>query len=102
MYLPLDGPSLQDRVSVTDSTVFRVKVGSSEFEDRDVVCIQPLDGLIWLYFGDGTNTPNATTVKDKGFPIPKNSFRSFEAGNTQQIFIVADSGTVSVTFAERG
>lgn len=102
MYLALDGPSLQDRVSVTDSTVFRVKVGSIEFDDRNVIAIQPLNGDIRLFFGDGVTIPDANTVKTKGFPIREESFRSYEATSTQQVFIVAEFGTVDVVFAERG
>lgn len=102
MFLPLDGPSLQDQESVTDSTVFRVKSGSSELAGRDVVSIQPLDGKIWVFFGDGSTVPSASDVKNKGFPQPKNSFRTYEATETQEIYIVADTGTVDVRFAERG
>lgn len=102
MLLPLDGPSLQGQQSVTDSTVFRVRVGSQEFKERDVVSLQPLDGKIWLFFGDGSTVPTAATVKSQGFPIPKGSYRSIEASDTQELYIVADSGTVDVRYAERG
>ena len=102
MFLPLDGPALQDQESVTSLAVFRVRSGVAELDDRDVVTIMPLDGKIWVYFGDGTTTPNAATVKSKGFPQFKNTLRTYEASARQEIYIVADTGTVDVRFAERG
>lgn len=102
MLLRLDGPTLQEQQDVTASVVFRVRVGSSEFSERDLVTIYPLDGLIWVFFGDGVNVPSAATVKGKGFPQPKGSLRSYEAADTQHIYIVADTGTVDVRYAERG
>jgi hypothetical protein len=102
MFKPLDGPSFQASVSVTDSTVFRVRVGSTEFKGRQVITILPTDGKIWVYFGDEVNTPTAATVKSDGFPHFKNSLRTYEATDTQQVFIVADTGTVDVRFVERG
>lgn len=102
MFQPLDGPSLQDVVNVSSVTVFRVKVGVSEFDGREVVTIQPIDGKIWVMFGDDSTTPSAADVKNKGFEHPKKSLRSYEAGSKQPIFIVADTGTVNVRFAERG
>lgn len=101
MFLPLDGPSLQDQESVTDSVVFRVRVGSSELSERDVVTIMPIDGKIWVFFGDNVNVPSAAEVKSKGFLQPKGSMRSYEASSSQEIYIVADDGTVDVRYAER-
>jgi hypothetical protein len=101
-FLPLDGPSLQDQQNVADNSVFRVRVGSSELEERDVVSIMPLDGDIWVFFGDGATVPSASDVKNKGFPQFEGSMRTYEAASTQEIYIVADSGTVDVRFAERG
>lgn len=102
MLQALDGPSLQDQANVTDSAVFRVKSGAEEFEARHVVTILPIDGNIWVYFGDNTTVPTAVNVKAKGFPHYKSSLRTYEAGASQEIYIVADSGTVDVRFAERG
>lgn len=102
MYLRLDGPSLQGSASVNSASVFRVRVGAAEMPERDVVSIQPLDGKIWVYFGDGVNVPSASDVKSKGFPQPKGGMRTYEATNTQEIYIVSDAGTVDVRFAERG
>jgi hypothetical protein len=101
MFQPLDGPSLQDRVSVTTSTVKELKVGASAMSERQVVTIQPIDGNLWIYFGDGINTPSAGTVSSKGFKHLKMAKESYEAGEKQPLFIVSESGTVSVSFAER-
>lgn len=102
MILRLDGPSLQAQQNVTSTTVFRVRVGTSEFSERDLVTICPLDGDIWIYFGDNVTVPSAAQVKAAGFPHPKRSLRSYEAADTQEIYIVADIGTVDVRYAERG
>jgi len=96
----LDGPSKQDRVAVTTATVKELKVGASALAERQVITIQPTDGNIWVYFGDGT-TPSAATVSTKGFKHVKNAKESYEAGERQQVFIVAETGTVNVTFVER-
>jgi hypothetical protein len=102
MFFRLDGPTLQASQAVTDSTVFRVRVGASEFSERDVVTICPLDGDIWVFFGDNANTPTAAQVKASGFPQPEGSTRTYEAAASQEIYIVADDGTVDVRYAERG
>jgi hypothetical protein len=99
-YQLLDGPSTQDRISVTTSAVAELKVGSSALSERQVITIQPLDGSIWVYFGDGS-TPSAATVIAKGFEHFKMAKESYEAGEKQQIWIVAKTGTVSVSFSER-
>lgn len=101
-FSPLDGPSLQDQANVTDSVVFRVKSGSSEMEGRSVVTILPMDGMVWVFFGDGVNVPSAANVKAKGFPHYKSSLRTYEASESQEMYIVADTGTVDVRYAERG
>lgn len=102
MFQPLDGPSLQGSVSVNTSTPQEVKVGSSALADRKVVSIQPLDGKIWVYFGQEGITPSASTVQNNGFYQAKRSLRSYEAGNRQTIWILAQASTVDVKIAERG
>jgi hypothetical protein len=101
-FLPLDGPSLQGQHTLTTSTVFRVKVGSLEMEERDVVTIQSLTGNIWVFFGDEINVPTSSDVRDKGFMQVKNTIASYEAGTKQQIYILADTITCDIRFAERG
>lgn len=100
MFQLLDGPSIQDRVAVITSVVKELKVGGSALAERQVITIQPLDGNIWVYFGDGS-TPIAATVSSKGLKHVKMAKESYEAGEKQQVFIVAESGTVNVTFVER-
>lgn len=102
MMLELDGPSLQKGDTITDSTVYRVKHGASEYDERKVVTIQPIDGHIWVFFGNGVNTPSALDVKNNGFFHRKESTKSYEAGTSQPVFIIADVGNVDVRFAERG
>ena len=97
----LDGPSLQDRVSVTASVVKELNVNASALSSRQVITIQPIDGNIWVYFGDGTNIPSAATVSTKGLKHVKMAKESYEVGDKQPLFIVSDTGTVNVTFVER-
>ena len=100
MYQPLDGPSLQNSVSVDSTTVQKLPSGS-ELTERKVITIQPLDGKIWVYFGDGSTTPSAATVAADGFEHGKKAIQTYEASDSQPIFILAQSGTVDVRYAER-
>ena len=102
MILPLDGPSAQFAVALTSSTAVEVKDGANPaMSERKVVTILPIDGKIYIYFGDTVSTPTASDVKTKGFPHPKGAMRSYEAADTQDVWIVADTGTVDVRVAER-
>lgn len=101
MFLPLDGPSAQGSISVTNAAVQELKVNVSPLEDRKVIEIQPLDGNIYYYYGDGSSTPNAATVSADGFLLRKERVKVIEASASQPIFIVASTGTVDVRFAER-
>jgi len=99
---PLDGPATQFTISATTSSVSEVKDGSNDaLKGRQVVTIMPLDGKIWVYFGNGNTTPSAADVKNKGFPHFKNSMRSYEAAHLQPLYIVSDTGTVDVRISER-
>ncbi len=99
--LPLDGPSKQFAVALTDSTAVEVKYSTSPLEERKVVTMMPLDGKIWIYFGDGDHTPTANDVKTKGFPHQKGALRSYEAAPNQDVWIVSDDGNTDVRIAER-
>lgn len=101
MLKPLDGPADQTTLTVDTTTVQEAKVGASAFPERGVVTIQPVDGKIYVYFGDGSITPSAATVIADGFEHPKTALRSYEAGPKQPVFILAQSGTVNVKIAER-
>lgn len=103
MLQPLDGPSLQYKLAVTDSTVKKVEVsvGAGAFDGRKVITIQPIGGRIRVYFGDET-TPSVSTVSDDGFLHFNRSRDSYEANASQDVFILAESGSVDVIIAERG
>jgi hypothetical protein len=88
MLQPLDGPSVQDTLAVT--TEVEAKVGASAFEERKVITLQPDDKLL-VTFESG----------QPGFTLAKNGIYTFEASNTQPVYITAVSGTVNVIVAER-
>jgi len=102
MLQPLDGPSLQYKVSVTTGVVRKIEqvIGNGALEDRKVITIQPLDGRIQVYFGDQT-APTAGVVSSDGFVQYKRSIQSYEASASQDVYIVASSGTVDVVISER-
>ena len=100
--LPLDGPSNQFAISLTSTVAVEVKDGANPaLEERKIITILPVDGHIYIYFGDGSTTPTASDVKTKGFPHPKNAMRSYEASHSQDVWIISDTGTVDVRVAER-
>ena len=100
-FISLDGPAAQGAISLTAAAVQEIKVGASPLEERNVIEIQPIDGNISYYYGDGPNTPNAATVMSDGFLLRKERVKTLEAGPRQPIFVVAAAGTVDVRFAER-
>jgi len=101
-YQPLDGPSKQFSLSVGTGTVIEVKkTGEDPLTDRQVITLQPLDGYIYVYFGDGESTPSPATVAADGFEHYKRLKDSYEAGPEQPVYILAKSGTVNVKVAER-
>ena len=97
---PLDGPSRQFSISLTTATVQEVKVGTP-YSERKLITIQPLSSDIWVYFGDGVNTPSAVTVAVDGFKHFNLTNDSYEESEGQQIFILAVTTTTSVRIAER-
>lgn len=101
MFEPLDGPSKQLKVTVTTSVVVEVRVGASALEDRKVITLQPLDGDIKVYFGDGIDVPSAATVAANGMDHYKKAKETYEAGDKQKVYIVAASGTVNTVIVER-
>lgn len=95
MYQPLDGPSVNGALSVTD-TATELKVGASVLDQRTVVTIQPLDGVVYFGFSSGVTASNGTKVF-------KGQFFALEAGDSETVFLVAESGqTVDVRITERG
>lgn len=100
MLLPLDGPSKQFVIAVTDATVQEVKAGASAFAERKVITLQG-DGKFYVYFADEGETPSAVDVSTKGFIQYKNAKESYEAAGSQAVYILAETGTVNVRGAER-
>jgi hypothetical protein len=101
VFQPLDGPSLQTTLSVNTSTAQQVKVGSNPMSERKVVTIMPVDGKIYVYFAGDAGVPSSATIIAHGFTQFKNALHSYEAADSQLIYILAVSGTVSVKIAER-
>lgn len=95
MYLPLDGPSVNGALSVTD-TATELKVGASVLDDRTVVTIQPLDGVVYFGFSNAVTASNGTKVF-------KSQYFSLEAGDQEEVWLIAESGeTIDVRISERG
>ena len=100
MLQPLDGPSKQFSVTITDSTPVEVKAGVSVFSERKVITLQS-NGKFYVYFADEGEIPNATTVSDNGFIQYKDAKESYEASGSQAVFVLALTGTVDIRGAER-
>jgi len=100
MYQLLDGPATQGAISVTDAVVAEVKVGSSPLSERKVITLQG-DGKFYVYFGNGVAAPSAPDVIADGFIQYKDAKESYEAGETQRVYILALEGTVEVRISER-
>ena len=101
MLQPLDGPSIQGVLSsVGTTTPVLVKVGSSAFEERKVVTMQG-DGKFYVYFANDSETPTASDLSTKGFTQFKDQIASWEAGELQNIYVLAISGTVNIRLSER-
>jgi hypothetical protein len=101
MYAPLDGPSAQTTLTVTDATVQEIKSGGSALSERGVITVQPIDGNVFIYFGDETGAPSAATVIADGFIQYKRSKDTYEATDSQKVYILSTTGTVEVKIAER-
>ena len=100
MLLPLDGPAIQGVLSVGTATVVEAKVGANPYEERQVITLQG-NGKFYVYFGDGVTTPNAATVAAGGFIQFKDVKDSYEAGDTQRVYLLSLSGTINIRIAER-
>lgn len=100
MFQPLDGPASHDTISVDTVTVVEAKIGASPLEERKVLTIQPTDKL-YIYWGDGNGAPSAATVAADGITLFKNGVYTFEAGESQSIYMLSVSGTIDVKVVER-
>jgi hypothetical protein len=92
MFEPLNGPGVYANKSVTTTPV-EVKVGTNKLEDRKVVTIQPLDGVV--YFGYDSSVTSSTGTK-----IFKNQIYPLEATDALDVYIVTASGTVNCRITE--
>lgn len=90
MLFPLDGPSVQDEVSVNTSES-ELKVGASRLSERKVLTIQPVNGTIRVTFESGK----------PGFYMYQGGFYSVEASESQAVYAKSLTGTVTVVIAER-
>ena len=102
MLLPLDGPSLQAVLPVGTATVVEAKVGGSDLSERKAVTLQPLTGKVYVYFGGDAGMPSAATVIANGLLLFKNAKETYEASNSQSIYLLAVTGTVNIVVVERG
>ena len=93
MFLPLDGPSEQTSISVSTSEV-EAKVGLAPLLGRKVVTIQPLTGRVRVLFKSGI-------LATSGILIYKRQIVSFEASESQSIYLITESGITDVVVVER-
>ena len=100
-FLPLDGPAVQTKISVTTSTVVEMKADTNILEDRKVITFQPLLYYIYVYWGDEDVVPNSTTVSENGFEYPPGLY-TIEVGNRQHVYMLAKTSTTNVVLVERG
>lgn len=101
MLQPLDGPSRQFQLTANTTTPQELKRDASALAERKVITIQALDGKCWIYFADEGETVTAGNVTSKGFLQFSKSKESYEAAETQKVYILAFAGTVDVRGAER-
>jgi hypothetical protein len=96
----LDGPSIQGKITVTDAAVSEAKVGVSSFDDRKVLTLEG-NGRFYVYFANEGEVPSAATVADQGFLHYRNTKETYEASETQIVFLLAVTGSVDIKIAER-
>lgn len=97
----LDGPSLQNNLSVTTSTVQELRAGAEPYEFRQVITFEPSED-IYLYFGEDDTVPSTADVQNSGFTYTSESIFTVEASKRQRVYILAITATATVRFAERG
>lgn len=97
----MDGPSAQDVVSVGTVTIVEAKAGAAPLVERKIVTLQPLNGKIYLYFGDETSVPSAAIVASDGLVLFKNAKESYEASASQKVYMLSVTGTTNVVVVER-
>lgn len=99
---PLDGPSQQYTLSITDSSVTEVKHPTNGvLTERKVITLQSEDGKFRVYFGDGSSTPSVADVSSDGLLHYKIAKDSYEASDLQPLYIISESGNIDVHVVER-
>jgi len=97
MLLPLDGPSKHGLLTVSNTVPTEVKVDASALEERKVITMQshkvddPDFGDFYVYFADTGETPTNTDLSTKGIIQPKNNLHSYEASDSQVMWVMAVS-----------
>lgn len=104
MYLALDGPSAQLTVSVGTVTPVLVKGGAAVLSERKVITLQsrdPSGGNFYVYFAGDAGAPSAATIVSDGMLQYKTAMKSFEASDSQAVYLLSVAGTINVTVTER-
>jgi len=91
---PLDGPAVENEISIDAITPTQIKVGASNFEERKVITFQAQTGKVRYGFTNGITASS-------GFTAAKGQIVTLEASDSQDVFIIAESGAVTIYFAER-
>ena len=94
-FIPLNGPAKNGTMIVTD-TASELKVDASVLDDRKIITIQPLDGVVYFGYTNSVTSSNGTKVfKGQYFPL--------EATGKLPVYLVAETGeTVDVRITEVG
>lgn len=82
--LPLDGPAVYGNKTITD-TASEVKVGSNVLEERSIVTIQPLDGVVYFGYDSSVTTSSGTKIF-------KGQTYTLEAGESLPVWVIAETG----------
>lgn len=94
MYQTINGPGVQGALSVS-TTAIEVKVGGTALDQRILISIQPLDGVIYYGYTDSVSASTGTKVF-------KGQYFSLEATDQATVYLIAASGTVDVRITETG
>jgi hypothetical protein len=100
----LDGPAKQYTLSITDGAVVEVvKPTEDAFPERKVVTMQATtgSGKFRIFWGDGSSTPSVGDVQTDGILQFKFVLRSYEATAQQPLYIISESGNITVHIVER-
>jgi hypothetical protein len=100
-FLPLDGPSRQAKLSVTQNTVVELKIEAFPLPERKAITVQG-SGRFYMFFGNESGTPSTVDLQNNGFTCFKDELITVEAGDDQRVFVLAADATINIVVAERG